>query len=134
MKKGLVFILVLIYGLSASGATVYLHYCCGKVDKITLLEPDKPLCPLHKEVMVKKQSQDCCKDQQVKIEKKADQYTYTDGHVLLSKIFPAVTLTCYSTACDPSVPVMEIAVAGADSSPPDAGMIPIYLLNRTYLI
>lgn len=36
MKKAFVIFLMLMYGFSSSGMTVTLHYCCGKLDDISL--------------------------------------------------------------------------------------------------
>ena len=45
MKKLLVSILVLLYGLSSSGMSVYVHYCCGKIDKVDFSADVKMSCP-----------------------------------------------------------------------------------------
>ncbi|MEQ1797334.1 MAG: hypothetical protein ABL872_05240 [Lacibacter sp.] len=45
MKKLLVSILLLLYGLSSSGMSVYVHYCCGKIDKVDFSADGKMSCP-----------------------------------------------------------------------------------------
>lgn len=45
MKKLLVSVLLVIYGLSSTGMSVYVHYCCGKVDKVDFSTGSSMKCP-----------------------------------------------------------------------------------------
>lgn len=44
MKKIVILLLMFVYSMSTSGMTVYLHYCCGKLDKIQVAASEKPHC------------------------------------------------------------------------------------------
>lgn len=68
MKKLFAFILIMAYGLSSSGMTVHFHYCCGKLDKISL-EPVKGKCEGARSM----KSKSCCDSKQVKLQLKGEQ-------------------------------------------------------------
>ncbi|RYZ53539.1 MAG: hypothetical protein EOO14_15350 [Chitinophagaceae bacterium] len=68
MKKLLVILLVLVYGLSASGATIHLHYCCGALDKVSLTTDHNPDCPEKGS-----DKKDCCDSKKLDLKIKADQ-------------------------------------------------------------
>lgn len=62
MKKLVVILLFFCYGLSSSGMTITLHYCCGKLDDVSFLAKARnERC--GKGSHLKKTS--CCKDQQI---------------------------------------------------------------------
>ena len=68
MKKLLAFILIMVYGLSSTGMTVHFHYCCGKLDKVSL-EPVKGKC----ELSTNHKSKPCCDSKQVTLKLKGEQ-------------------------------------------------------------
>ena len=37
-------VLLLVYGLSSTGASLYLHFCCGKLDEVSFTVPHKDGC------------------------------------------------------------------------------------------
>ncbi|HWJ29342.1 MAG TPA: hypothetical protein VNS32_22570 [Flavisolibacter sp.] len=68
MKKLLAFILIMVYGLSSTGMTVHFHYCCGKLDKVSL-EPVKGKC----EGAAGMKNKSCCDSKQVTLKLKREQ-------------------------------------------------------------
>lgn len=44
MKKSIILLLFVLYGFSSSGLSVYVHYCCGKIDKIDFSSKPKGKC------------------------------------------------------------------------------------------
>lgn len=77
MKKLLVSILVLLYGLSSSGMSVYVHYCCGKIDKVDFSADGKMSCPAGDHPPKK----GCCDSKEFSLKIKD---TYTNGALQFS--------------------------------------------------
>jgi hypothetical protein len=65
MKKAFVILLLLVYGASASGMTLHLHYCCGKLEKIDFSSPDPKHCKGGKENRMA--SRPCCDSKEISI-------------------------------------------------------------------
>ena len=70
MKKIFAILLMLVYGLSSTGATVHLHYCCGKLDDISFSQKAKKSCTTTKAAVCKK---NCCDNKHIELKLKADQ-------------------------------------------------------------
>ena len=68
MKKLVVILIILVYGLSSTGAIVNLDYCCGKLADISLLPVEKKDC---KDNCMKPMS--CCDSKQVFLKVKGEQ-------------------------------------------------------------
>ncbi len=68
MKKLLVILILLVYGTSAIGITVHLHFCCGKLKNIEFTSSKEKTCDSHNGH--KMGSKPCCdkKDISIKIE------------------------------------------------------------------
>jgi len=62
---------MLVYGLTSSGMSVTVHYCCGKFDKIDLSPRAVDRCKQDKKISKKK----CCDDRQVNFRIRTDQET-----------------------------------------------------------
>lgn len=69
MKKLFIIILMLTYGLSSSGMSVSLHYCCGKLDGISFSGRHSKGCAKNNEI---KKSR-CCNDKQISLKVHTDQ-------------------------------------------------------------
>lgn len=69
MKKFLAIALLLLYGAASSGATLQLHYCCGKLDKIALEPPREAYCGKDHTMG----SKPCCDTKAVSLKIKAEQ-------------------------------------------------------------
>ena len=68
MKKIIVVLIILVYGLSSTGAIVHLDYCCGKLSNISLSSSPMEDC---KDVGIKAKS--CCDSKQVHLKVKGEQ-------------------------------------------------------------
>jgi hypothetical protein len=60
--------LMLVYGLSSTGATINLHYCCGKLHDVSFSSTQAKACPA-KTVS----SKGCCDTKHVQLNVKGDQ-------------------------------------------------------------
>ena len=71
MKKGFALLVLIIYSLSAFGASLDLHYCCGKLDRINSIPvKSKPCC--SKKAEKEMQDNGCCKDQHFTFQVKSE--------------------------------------------------------------
>ena len=68
MKKILVIALLLTYGLSSSGMTLHLHYCCGKLDKVDFTPVPSKCGKTHK-----MGTKPCCDNKEVTFKVKSEQ-------------------------------------------------------------
>ncbi len=78
MKKLLLVLMIMVYGFSSTGATVQLHYCCGKLLNITWGSVEEKDCGMQE----KMGSKPCCETKSVSAkDKDQDQefYTLTPG-------------------------------------------------------
>ncbi|MEI6948364.1 hypothetical protein V9K67_14300 [Paraflavisolibacter sp. H34] len=126
MKRFLVILLLMVYGLSSTGATVHLHYCCGKLDKIEFAAPKEKKCGKHAKPM-----KNCCDDQQLDLKVKADQ------KVAHMAAFEAKTFA----AEKPSYPGFALTrpsegkhLVPTTFAPPPLPPYPLFILNCVYRI
>jgi len=68
MKKILVILLLLVYGGSVSGTTLYFHYCCGKLRNIDLTPIEHKGCGQHSQM----DKQSCCQSQSLELKVKSE--------------------------------------------------------------
>lgn len=68
MQKIFIILLMLVYGLSSSGMTVSLHYCCGKLDGVSLTGKQDKTCKMGNH----SKKSNCCKDKEISASKTAD--------------------------------------------------------------
>jgi hypothetical protein len=61
MKRCFILLMMLIYGVTSSGMSVKLHYCCGELDGITFISKHSNGCAEGHETM----TEGCCSDQQL---------------------------------------------------------------------
>ena len=64
---------MLMYGISSSGMTITLHYCCGKLDDISFSGVEKDRCPMGDHL----KKSGCCNDKQVSAKLHAEQQAAT---------------------------------------------------------
>lgn len=92
MKKLLVILVLMVYGLSSSGMTLHFHYCCGQLEKIDLVPAKKSGCENgHKNL----HSKPCCENKSVELKVNSDQ---------------KVTSISLNNLESPSLPVRETAL------------------------
>src|SRR6266536_2451381 len=69
LKKLIIVLTIAVYGVPSSGMTFYIHYCCGKVDKINLSGSDNKKCPF---VFQASSAKGCCDSKKVEVKIKSD--------------------------------------------------------------
>lgn len=126
MKKILVIVLMLVYGLSSTGATVHLHFCCGKLDDISFSSIEKKTCST-KTVSTKK----CCDSKHVELKVKADQEPGAKWIMVLKDPSTSVYTTSYYLLA----PTKKIPVNAYATGPPlPASLVPLFIKNCVYRI
>jgi hypothetical protein len=132
MKRILVTILSVLYMISATGATVHLHYCMGKFVGAAFGHEDKEMC--NNCGMEKSDSKSCCKDIHKTIKASDHQYAKANfdlTHYQPIAIIPVVhrlTLSEYCAGQCSSIPAHEHA-------PPALWRTcPIYILVQNFRI
>ena len=71
LKKLAIVIIMMVYGLSSTGAIVHLDYCCGKLSDISLSLPhEKKKDDSHKDKM---EGKGCCDSKQLQLSVKGEQ-------------------------------------------------------------
>lgn len=111
MKKLVALVMILLYGLSSTGATLQMHYCCGKLKSVELGTRPVKDCGSKQ----KMGSRPCCETKQVSAKSKDQQqdvYTVTFGQQA-----PA-DFQHYFASVTPAVPQMATNTQPADHSPP----------------
>jgi hypothetical protein len=127
LKKLAIILLIGLYGLSASGMAVQLHYCCGKVAGVSLgyQKSNKAGCKHG----MKMTMPGCCNDQQVSIDVD-DNQGVTNGVIIPAQ--PEFELPGFSIALSSVVFSANVqAVANIRGSPPTSS-VPIYLFNQVF--
>ncbi|NTS42962.1 hypothetical protein HRG84_18895 [Flavisolibacter sp. BT320] len=126
MKKLLVILLVLVYGLSASGATIHLHYCCGMLEKVSLTTDHNPDCP---EKGINKK--DCCDSKKLDLKIKADQNLAAKWVASFQAGSEALAVQEYRQPVLIPIAIETVFTTG----PPLAGSsVPLFLRNRVFRI
>jgi hypothetical protein len=133
MKKFVTAILAMLYLSTASGATVHMHFCMGKLaDWSVLMHNDEDTCSNCG--MEKSASKDngCCKDEHKFIENDNDQKAVDSfisnlsvQSIDLPVSFPPLHNVAVVSICE-THPV--------SNAPPRSSGIAVYILNRTFLI
>jgi len=128
MKKFLVFLLIMVYTLSSSGASINLHFCCGKLDRVSLSTPHRDGCARPKNGISK---QRCCDNKQVELKIKTDQEPAAQW-LTPQKAFciPAITPLAAEHLSARFFPVHELP-----HGPPDRTFIvPLFIKNCVFRI
>ena len=148
MAKVLTIWLMLVYAFSATGATVHLHYCCGKLQHLTMeKEPtsgdctlclnhheskDYPGCDNSQRCTADVQAHSHCQDIQIDAQKTTgDHLPSSDKNLLKIQSLELLVFTLIRIADFPlgSHHTAETAIA-----PPLAGTTPLFIRHCTYRI
>lgn len=126
MKKISAVILILFYGIASWGATINLHFCCGRVDKISFSSQQSTLCKFKASFKGK----GCCDNKQFEIKIKSDQETVAkqlitdnDFVIIPSAVFLNHTISLRNTF-----------ITLFNTGPPLPPGIPIFLKNCVFRI
>ncbi len=128
MKKVLAILLMLVYGVSSSGATLYVHYCCGKIDKVDFDVSKKDNCPFANKISQK----NCCDDRQIELKIKSDYKAETETKILLNHI--TAYLNSVHAVFDAPLFINNNSLHFSGVSPPFSAVVPLYILDCVYRI
>jgi hypothetical protein len=128
MKKLFIILIMLVYGLSSTGTSVNLHFCCGELDDISFSIPKEKSCAKDHDSLSKKR---CCDDKHLEFKLKADQEPSAKW-IQAYKQFTAPSLTTVSFLLwqPQHTPVNELATG----PPLVASSLPIFIKNRVFRI
>ena len=128
MKKVIVIVLMLVYGVSSMGMTLNLHYCCGKFSAINFSAALKNNYPAGNSITTK----GCCDTKQIELTIKSDYQKDTEIKTGIKQLQVEKLLPVYFTA---ATPLLQGGVfAFADSSPPFSASVPLNILFCIYRI
>ena len=133
MKKVFTAILALLYLCSATGASLEMHYCMGKLANWSLTHQSSKTC--HKCGMEKKagKGKGCCKDEQKFVQAGLDQKITENNLQLLQQLSTANLSTSFV-----DLPVLQFCSITEESpfikGPPRVPDLPVYLRNCSFLI
>ena len=127
MKKFALALMVLFYGLSSSGMTISLHFCCGKLDRVSLNNRQHQQdCPMGKKAGRSK----CCHDQQLSVKVQSDQPPVAiDYQVQKVALAGMQVYTVYASNPPPAGAVI-VPLTSYPFPPP----VPVYLMQRVFRI
>ena len=126
MKRLIVAIVLMVYGLASTGAVVHLEYCCGKLSDISLEAAKKEDC---KEKTFSGKS--CCNSEQIHLKVSGEQELATKWSTSLKQsvlILPAIFVIAEQ-------PQIHKAVNKFATGPPlHHSKVPLYLQHSLLLI
>jgi len=126
MKRLIVAIVLMVYGLASTGAVVHLEYCCGKLSDISLEAAKKEDC---KEKTVAGKS--CCASEQIHLKVSGEQELVVKWSSSLkhSIVIPAAI---FAVSEQPAVytPINKFSTG----PPPNYSKVPLYLQHSLLLI
>lgn len=132
MKKYLLLILTFSYFASTTGATVYLHYCMGKMVEWNVMGSEKEKCPNCGMDKSKKDDKGCCKDEH-------KQLKVTNDHNIIETAFQGMQLIASALPVSyfeiPAIALSSITEENPTSNaPPQSSGIAIYKRNCVFRI
>src|SRR5688572_19982866 len=127
MKKIVVIALLLVYGLSSTGATVHLHFCCGKLDDISFSPIDSKICSTKTFSSTKK----CCDSKHIELKVKSDQEPGAKW-IADCKVFAT---PLYHASFYGWIPTHKIPVNALATGPPQrVSAVPLFIQHCVYRI
>jgi hypothetical protein len=132
MKRILVSILAIVYLAATAGATVHMHYCMGDLAGWSLMDSKKDECPYCGMEKKSAGNKGCCKDEHHKVQLEQDQNT-----AAVNMVFAPAVAILPSPVYLPAAPSGLCSVTEErplSNSPPRSCSIPVYLINRSFLI
>jgi hypothetical protein len=130
MKKLVITITALVYLTVASGATVNLHYCMGKLMSWNLSLKNKGKCGSCG--MEKTGHKGCCHDEHKQLKVDKDQKASESAFQFLS--ISCVAITATHTELPLIYSSNLVAENPSAHGPPGIGGVPIFILNRNFRI
>ncbi len=132
MKKLGVSILLLVYFVSITGATVHMHYCMGKLADWSLVKSKSDICSRCGMEKSQNQSNGCCKDVQKLVKTDHDQKTPEQPVQFVKLLQQQAQIPGWEfSGILYTTPRFTYPVCHA---PPQTGNETVYILNCTFLI
>ena len=127
LKHLFIILFMLVYGLSSSGMTINLHYCCGKLDAISLTGKHSKGCAMGEEIKMS----NCCNDEQISVKVNPDQEPFSKS-LQVNKAFVAVPFSApVFTTCS----VQHLSVSDFPrKAPPPLPSIPLFIKHCSFRI
>ncbi len=127
MKKYIIILLMLVYGLPSTGASLHLHFCCGKLDDVSFSVTHNPGCTEEKT-----DSKVCCNNVALDLKIDADQEPLAKLLPLPNAV-PASINTFYTGQS--ALPATVVYTANPVHGPPlSAALLPVYIRNCVFRI
>ena len=126
MKRLIVILITLVYGLSSTGAIVNLDYCCGKLANISLLPAEKNDC---KDMCMKPKG--CCDSKQIFLKVPGEQEVAAKW-VSSQKQSPT-SLTILPGTCD-DVTTFKPTNKFTTGPPARSSQVPLFIQHCLYRI
>ena len=128
MKKLLIILVMLVYGLSSMGMSINLHFCCGKLDDISFSLPKDKSCAKDQNSISKKR---CCDDKHLEFKLKADQEPSAKWVQTYKQLTaPSITTVSNNFWQPQHQPVNELATGPPLTTSP----LPLFIKNRVFRI
>lgn len=132
MKQFLILILSFTYLASTSGATVFMHYCMGKMVEWNVMGNEKEKCPHCGMDKGKKDDKGCCKDEHRHLK-------VTNDHNITETAFQGMQLVALALpASDFEVPDVTFSSITEENptsnAPPQSSGIALYKRNCVFRI
>ena len=131
VKKFIVTILALVYIGSSTGATVYMHYCMGKLADWGLGHNKSKTCGQCGMEKNDEKDNGCCKDENKFVKNTADQ-KIVESQFQLIQIAVSLPVSFFEIPANDFRSVTE--ENPISHAPPRSNGIAVYILNRTFLI
>jgi len=127
MKKLFIIVLMLVYGLSSSGMTISLHYCCGKLDGVSFTAEKANTCKMGNHV----KKSGCCNDKQISSLVSSEQQTVTKWVQSIKQTVAAAVCHIANTSFKDYIVSVDRLARG---TPEPIPLIPLFIKNCVFRI
>jgi hypothetical protein len=127
MKKLFIIVLMLVYGLSSSGMTISLHYCCGKLDGVSFTGKQDKACKMGNHI----KKSGCCNDKQISSSFYSDQQAATKWVQSTKQTIAAPVYQMVNTSFKGYIVSVDRLARGTPESIPS---IPLFIKNCVFRI
>jgi len=128
MKRYIIFLLMLVYGLSATGTSLYLHFCCGQLDDVSFTVKHNEGCDQQGETT----EGPCCNNVAIDLKLDADQQPAAKWFSSFNQ--PVVLTAAMPAWMAPSVLPAVSSSHWANAPPKALSALPVYLKNCVFRI
>lgn len=133
MKKTVAILLLLIYGSTTMGATVYVHYCMDEFAGWSLFNgKDKKCGKCGKCGMQEENKEGCCKDEHKQFKLKVDHQKVEVAQLFTLFISPGLSVPIVDFTFHSLLNITERYPTG--HAPPDIGQEKLYVHNCVFLV